>query len=81
MGSGRDGPYTCDWIENLLGLNVHSAQEILQQFQDVKTGDEFPLGTGRQKMRVEVLEPERVFTIRSGTGTGCGSSPSSLRTG
>ncbi len=46
----------------------HSAAEILPQFQDVKTGDELPLGSGRQKMRVEVLEPGRVFTIRPGDG-------------
>ena len=25
MGSGRGGAYTYDWIENLLGLNMHSA--------------------------------------------------------
>ncbi len=69
MGSGRGGVYTYDWIENLLGLNMHSAEQILPQFQDVKVGDEFPLGTGGQKMRVEVLEPERVFTIRLGDGS------------
>ena len=68
MGSGRGGVYTYDWIENLLGLNMHSADQILPQFQDVKVGDEFPLGTGGQKMRVEVLQPERVFTIRLGDG-------------
>jgi hypothetical protein len=29
MGSGRGGAYSYDWIENLLGLNMHSADEIL----------------------------------------------------
>jgi hypothetical protein len=62
MGSGRGGAYTYDWIENLLGLDMHSADEILPQFQDVKVGDEFPLGRD-QKMLVEVLDPERVFTV------------------
>ena len=68
MGSGRGGVYTYDWIENLLGLNMHSADRILPQFQDVKVGDEFPLGTGGQKMRVEVVQPGRVFTIRHTDG-------------
>ncbi len=28
MGSGRAGAYTYDWIENLFGLDMHSAHEI-----------------------------------------------------
>src|ERR1019366_4979803 len=63
MGSGRGGAYTYDWIENIFGLGMHSADEILPQFQDVKVGDELPLGNG-PKMRVEVFDPERVLTIR-----------------
>jgi hypothetical protein len=64
MGSGRGGVYTYDWIENLLGLGMHSTDRILPQFQDVKVGDEFELGPNRPKLRVEILDPERVFTIR-----------------
>jgi hypothetical protein len=55
---------TYDWIENLFGLGMHSADEILPQFQDLKLGDEFPLGPGRPTMRVEVFEPERALTFR-----------------
>jgi hypothetical protein len=43
---------------------MHSADEILPQFQDVKLGDEMEMGRNGPKMRVEVLDPERVFTIR-----------------
>jgi hypothetical protein len=64
MGSGRGGAYTYDWIENLFGLGMHSATEILPQLQDVKAGDELRLGPNRPKMRVEILDPERVFTVR-----------------
>jgi hypothetical protein len=64
MGSGRGGAYTYDRIENLFGLGMRSADEILPQFQDVKVGDEMQLGPNRPMMRVEVLDPERVFTIR-----------------
>ena len=39
MGSGRGGVYTYDWIENLFGLGMHSASEILPQFQDLDVGD------------------------------------------
>jgi hypothetical protein len=68
MGSGRGGAYTYDWIENLLGLDMHSAEEILPQYQDVKVGDEIPLGPGRALMRVEVLDPARAFAIRIADG-------------
>ena len=68
MGSGRGGVYTYDWIENLFGLDMHSTRQILPQFQDVKVGDEFPLGPGRPAMRVAILDPERTFTIRFADG-------------
>jgi hypothetical protein len=68
MGSGRGGVYTYDWIENLFGLNMHSARRILPQFQDVKVGDELPLGPGRPAMQVAVFDPERTFTIRFAEG-------------
>ena len=45
MGSGRGGAYTYDWIENLFGLDMHSADEILPQFQDLEVGDD-PAGPG-----------------------------------
>ncbi len=66
MGSGRGGAYTYDWIENLFGLRMHSANVILPQFQDVRLGDEFPPGPGRQAMRVAAFEPERVFAVQVG---------------
>ena len=65
MGSGRGGAYTYDWIENLLGLNMHSAAEILPEYQDLKAGDELPLGNGGPVMRVEVLDPPRALAMRT----------------
>lgn len=64
MGSGRGGAYTYDWIENLLGLNMHSADTILPQYQDIKVGDELPMGPGRPVMTVEVADPPRTLAIR-----------------
>jgi hypothetical protein len=68
MGSGRGGVYTYDWIENLFGLDMHSTREILPQFQDVKAGDEVPLGPGRPAMRVAILDPERTLAFRFADG-------------
>jgi hypothetical protein len=69
MGSGRGGAYTYDWIENLFGLGMHSANEILPQFQDLKVGDVLPLGSeDAPRMRVEVVDPERALVVRSSDG-------------
>jgi hypothetical protein len=62
MGSGRAGTYTYDWIENLFGLDMHSAEVILPQFQDLNVGDDFPIGTGN--LRVEELDPSRLLVTR-----------------
>jgi hypothetical protein len=68
MGSGRGGAYTYDWIENLLGLDMHSAQEILPEFQNLKVGDTNPLGSNGPRLRVEVLDPEHALVFRSEDG-------------
>jgi hypothetical protein len=68
MGSGRGGAYTYDWIENLFGLGMHSATEVLPEFQDLAVGDVLPLPNG-PSMRIEVLEPERTMVVRSEDGT------------
>jgi hypothetical protein len=67
MGPGRGGAYTYDWIENLLGLDMHSADRILSEFQDLTVGDTLPMGDG-PRMRVEILDPVRALVMRSEDG-------------
>jgi hypothetical protein len=69
MGPGRGGAYTYDWIENLFGLDMHSADEILPQFQRLEIGDVLRSPNGDIGMRVEILEPERALSSRSEDGT------------
>ena len=69
MGPGRGGAYTYDWIENLFGLGMHSADEVLPQYQDLKTGDAWRLGRGGPVLRVAVLEPQRSMVVRSDDGS------------
>jgi hypothetical protein len=38
--SPRGGAYTYDWLENLLGLNMHSADHVLAEFQHPQVGEE-----------------------------------------
>ena len=64
--SPRGGAYTYDWIENLLGLNMHSADTLLPEFQHPKVGE--TIGFGANRMRLERIEPERVLAWRSQDG-------------
>jgi hypothetical protein len=64
MGSGRGGAYTYDWIENLFGLNMHSADEILPEYQHIAVGDKLPMGPDGPAMTVEVLDPRRTLAVR-----------------
>ena len=68
FGPGRGGAYTYDWIENLLGLGMHSADEIIPRFQDLKVGDGQQLGKSGPVLRVAVLERERALVFRSDDG-------------
>jgi hypothetical protein len=38
----RGGAYTYDWIENLLGLDMHSVDRVLREFQHPQIGREGP---------------------------------------
>src|SRR5262249_62194600 len=56
--SPRAGAYTYDWIENLLGLNMHSVDEVLPEFQHPRVGA--TIGYGRNRMRLGPREPVHV---------------------
>jgi hypothetical protein len=68
MGPGRAGAYTYDWMENLFGLDMHSADRVHQEWQDLEVGDVLRSGPDKPGMRVEVLETERVLSNRSEAG-------------
>src|SRR6201985_2729911 len=68
MGSGRGGAYTYDWIENLFGLDMHSADEVLPAFQDLRVGDAWRLGRRGPVLRVAALDPQRALVLRSDDG-------------
>jgi hypothetical protein len=64
--SPRGGAYTYDWIENLLGLDIHSADRVLDEYQHPEVGE--VLGFGGNHMRLERVEPRRVLALRSEDG-------------
>jgi len=68
MGPGRAGAYTYDWIENLFGLNMHSADRVHPEWQGLAVGDVLRSKEDKPGMRVEILEPERILSNRSEAG-------------
>jgi hypothetical protein len=43
LGQGRGGFYSYDFLENLAGCDIHSADRIIPGWQDIKIGDEVRL--------------------------------------
>ena len=64
--SPRGGAYTYDWIENMLGLDMHSVDRVLPEFQHPEVGDTVAFGSNR--MRIERVEPRRLLAWRSEDG-------------
>jgi hypothetical protein len=64
--SPRGGAYTYDWIENLLGLNMHSADRVLPEYQHPEIGDGF--GYGGNRMSFALVEPEHALATQSADG-------------
>jgi hypothetical protein len=68
MGSGRGGLYTYDWIENLLGLHMHSVDFVLPEFQAIKVGDAQTLGQKGPTLRVAISDKNHALVLRSDDG-------------
>ena len=68
LGQNRGGFYTYDALENLMGLDIHSADAIRPDWQDLHAGEDYVAldPDESMKMTITVLEPERAFVIRSG---------------
>jgi hypothetical protein len=64
IGQGRGGLYSYDGLENLFRCDIHSAQEILPQFQTLSPGDLIRLGPpGYPCFRVHQVDPPRTLVL------------------
>ena len=64
--SPRGGAYSYDWIENLLGLDMHSTDRVLPEYQHPLVGK--TVGYGKNRMRFEGVQPTHVLATRSEDG-------------
>jgi hypothetical protein len=68
IGQNRGGFYTYDALENLVGLQIHSADRIHEEWQNLRAGEDYvTLDAGEtMKLTIAVLEPPRAMVLRSG---------------
>ncbi len=69
LGQGRGGFYSYDFVENLAGCDIHSADRIVAEWQDIKIGDEIKLAPA-VGLEVAGLEPGRSLVLRGGVPMG-----------
>jgi hypothetical protein len=69
IGQGRGGFYSYDLIENLVGCNIHSADRIVPEWQEIRVGDEIRLAP-EVGLTVAMLEPGRSLVLRGGIPVG-----------
>jgi len=63
LGYRRGGLYSYDWLDRLFGyLDGPSAEEILPEYQSIRSGDTIPLGRGPDWPVIEVV-PERTLVV------------------
>jgi hypothetical protein len=76
LGVGRGGLYSYDWLENLADLDVHSAEEIVPELQDLEVGNLVrlaPESAGAEAgWRVAAIEPGRVLVLHQPAYPGTG---------
>ncbi|HEY6398197.1 MAG TPA: hypothetical protein VIX82_12155 [Solirubrobacteraceae bacterium] len=69
LGQGRGGFYSYDFLENLVGCDIHSADRIVPEWQDVRVGDEVKLHP-EGGLEVAAIEPGRSLALRGGMPMG-----------
>jgi hypothetical protein len=71
IGYGRGGMYSYDWLDNLFGLRIHSAEEICDQWQHLAVDDRvavvrpgYPAMPTGYVFTVAQVEPPRTLVLR-----------------
>jgi uncharacterized protein YndB with AHSA1/START domain len=64
VGQGRGGLYSYDWLENLAGCHIHSADEVLPDEQAPAVGDLVRMGPdGYPCYRIAAVDPPHTLVL------------------
>ena len=70
IGQGRGGFYSYTWIENLLGCNIHNADQVHPEWQNLKAGEAILLHPKVPPITAVIVEPGRVIVLRGDSRQG-----------
>jgi hypothetical protein len=59
IGQDKAGFYSYELLENLIGCNIHNANRILMEYQDIKVGDGLIMHPKAPTVPVVIIEPEQ----------------------
>jgi len=74
IGQGRGGMYSYDAVENLVGCDIHSADRIVPDWQNVVVGDALRLAP-EVSLSVAVVEQGHSLVLRGGVPVGNSAPP------
>jgi hypothetical protein len=63
LGQGRGGFYSYDRLENLLGFDIHSADRVVHEWQQIEVGDEVRLAP-TVGLKAVIVDPGRALVIQ-----------------
>lgn len=69
LGQGRGGFYSYDAVENLLGLDIHSAERIVPEWQSVEVGMQIRLAA-EVPLTAALVEPRRALVLQGSVPMG-----------
>ena len=69
LGQGRGGFYSYDFLENLIGCDIHSTDCIIPEYQRVEVGTQVKLAP-EVALTVALVEPQCALVLRGGIPMG-----------
>jgi hypothetical protein len=63
IGQGRGGFYSYDFLENLLGFDIHSADRVVPEWQRLEVGDEVRLAA-KAGLNAAIVEPGHALVLQ-----------------
>jgi len=70
FGQGRGGWYSYDWLENLLGFDIHTAAGIVPKYQNPRLDEKICMSATFCVSAVSVMEPYQWFGWQAKDDTG-----------
>ena len=64
LGQGRGGFYSYQRLENLIGSDIHNADSIVPEYQDLKVGDQVRISREGPAFEVAAVERDSTLILR-----------------